>query len=210
MTEWTFRLTLRSIELTDEQLDTLHEAGCDDGSFSVEPDGTVLGFSDREAPTEQDAVISTIVDIERAGISARVLRVQADDDWPTASEIAARVGRSRQSVALLARGERGPRDFPAPSPRLRTTSSGGTHTHDSTNRVLPQQVTTQAWANNVPPAGSGGPHQCGTTVMITVLVPKVTRCVTFGTKTVIMSPRPPSANTYCNTCLTAPPGPSRA
>lgn len=26
MTEWTFRLTLRGIELTDEQLDTLHEA----------------------------------------------------------------------------------------------------------------------------------------------------------------------------------------
>jgi hypothetical protein len=68
MTEWTFRLTVCGIELTDEQLDTLHEAGCDDGSFSVEPDGTVLGFFDREASTEQDAVISAIVDIEHAGI----------------------------------------------------------------------------------------------------------------------------------------------
>jgi hypothetical protein len=114
MTEWTFRLTLRGIELSDEQLDTLYEAGCDDGSFSAEPDGTILGFFDREAPTEQDAVISAIVDIEHAGIGAQVLRVQADDDWLTASEIATRVGRSRQSVALLARGERGPGDFPAP------------------------------------------------------------------------------------------------
>jgi hypothetical protein len=60
MTEWTFRLTLRGIGLTDEQLDALYEAGCDDGSFSVEPDGTVLGFFDREAPTEQDAVISEV------------------------------------------------------------------------------------------------------------------------------------------------------
>ncbi len=122
MTEWTFRLTLRGIELTDEQLDTLHQAGCDDGSFSMEPDGTVLGFFDREAPTEQDAVISAIVDVERAGVGARVLRVQADDDWLTASEIAERVGRSRQSVALLARGERGPGEFPAPIARQRLSN----------------------------------------------------------------------------------------
>ncbi len=122
MTEWTFRLTLRGIELTDEQLDTLHDAGCDDGSFSAEPDGTVLGLFDREAPAEQDAVISAIVDIEQAGIGARVLRVQADDDWLTASEIAARVGRTRQSVALLARGERGPGDFPAPIARRQSSN----------------------------------------------------------------------------------------
>ncbi|MGH3813685.1 MAG: helix-turn-helix transcriptional regulator [Pseudonocardiaceae bacterium] len=122
MTEWTFRLTLRGIELTDEQLDTLLEAGCDGGSFLVEPDGTVLGFFDREAPTEQDAVISVIVDGEHAGIGARVLGVQADDDWLTASEIAERVGRSRQSVALLARGERGPGDFPAPVARQRSSN----------------------------------------------------------------------------------------
>lgn len=42
MTEWTFRLILRGIELRDEQLDTLYEAGCDDGSFSVESDGAAL------------------------------------------------------------------------------------------------------------------------------------------------------------------------
>ncbi|HWR48320.1 MAG TPA: hypothetical protein VN327_12035, partial [Pseudonocardiaceae bacterium] len=65
-------------------------------------------------------VISAIVDIEQAGIGARVIRVQADDDWLTASEIAARVGRSRQSVGLLARGNRGPGDFPAPVARQRS------------------------------------------------------------------------------------------
>lgn len=122
MTEWTFQLTLRGIELTDEQLDALYEAGCDDGSFSGEPDGTVLGFFDREAPTEQDAVISTIVDLEQAGTGARVLRVEADDDWLTASEIAARVGRTRRSIALLARGECGPGDFPDPIARRRSSN----------------------------------------------------------------------------------------
>ena len=119
---WTFRLTLRGIELTDDQLNTLYEAGCDDGSFSVESGGSVLGFFDREASTEHDAVISAIVGIEEAGIGARVLRIQADDDWLSASEIAARVGRSRQSVALLARGERGPGGFPAPVARQRSSN----------------------------------------------------------------------------------------
>lgn len=122
MTEWTFRLALRGVKLTDDELDTLYEAGCDDGSFSVEPGGTVLGFFDREAPTEQDAVISAILDIEQAGIGARVLRVEADDDWLTASEIATRVGRSRQSIALLARGERGPGDFPVPVARQHSSN----------------------------------------------------------------------------------------
>jgi len=113
MTEWTFRVTLRGIELTDEQLDALYEAGCDDGSFSLEPDGTVLGFFDREAATQEDAVLSAIDAVESAGIGARVLKVSADDDWLSASEIAERVGRSRASIHLLTRGERGPGDFPA-------------------------------------------------------------------------------------------------
>lgn len=139
MTEWTFRLTLRGIELTDEQLDTLYEAGCDDGSFSVEPDGTVLGFFDREAPTEQDAVISAIVDVEQAGIGARVLQVEADDDWLTASEIAARVGRSRQSVALLARGDRGPETSQPPSPAgsHRTHSLAGLRSNHGSSATTP-------------------------------------------------------------------------
>jgi hypothetical protein len=35
-------------------------------------------------------VISAIVDVEQAGLGARGLQVEADDDWLTASEIAAR------------------------------------------------------------------------------------------------------------------------
>jgi hypothetical protein len=122
MTEWTFRLALRGIELTDEQLDTLYEAGCDDGSFSLEPDGTVFGYFDRDADAQDDAVLSAIRDVESAGIGARVVKVSADDDWLTASEIAERVGRSRASIHLLARGERGPGGFPAPVARRGSTN----------------------------------------------------------------------------------------
>jgi hypothetical protein len=79
-------------------------------------------------------------------------------------------------------------------------SSGGMHTHDPANRAPPQRAMRQARANNVPPAGGGGPHQGGTTVMITVSVSKVTRRVTFDTETVITGP--PPARTYRNTRLT--------
>ncbi|HKX15880.1 MAG TPA: hypothetical protein VJN19_11840 [Propionibacteriaceae bacterium] len=117
MAEWTFRLTLAGIELTDEQLDALFEAGCDDATFSLERDGTVLGLFDREAETQDDAVLSAITNVEGAGIGARVLRVDQDDDWLTASEIAGRTGRTRQSIGLLIRGDRGPGGFPLPAAR---------------------------------------------------------------------------------------------
>jgi hypothetical protein len=112
MTEWTFRLTLAGITLNDEELGALFEAGCDDATFSLERDGTVLGFFDREAETQEDAVLSAIHDLESAEIGARVLRVSQDDDWLTGSEIAKRVGRTRQSIGLLVRGDRGPGGFP--------------------------------------------------------------------------------------------------
>ena len=117
MTKWMFRLTIAGIALTDEQLDALFEAGCGDAAFSLERDGTVLGFFDREAETQEDAVLSAIYDVESADIGARVLRVTKDDDWLTASEIAKRVGRTRQSIGLLVRGDRGSGGFPAPVAR---------------------------------------------------------------------------------------------
>ena len=117
MTKWMFRLTIAGIALTDEQLDALFEAGCGDAAFSLERDGTVLGFFDREAETQEDAVLSAIHDVESADIGARVLRVTKDDDWLTASEIAKRVGRTRQSIGLLVRGDRGSGGFPAPVAR---------------------------------------------------------------------------------------------
>jgi hypothetical protein len=117
MTEWAFRLTVAGIGLTDEQLDALFEAGCDDAAFSLERDGTVFGSFDREAATQEDAVLSAIHDVQSADIDARVLRVTEDDDWLTASEIATRVGRTRQSIGQLVRGDRGPGGFPAPVAR---------------------------------------------------------------------------------------------
>jgi hypothetical protein len=117
VTEWTFRLTLAGLDLNDEQLDALFEAGCDDAAFSLERGGMVLGLFDREAETQEDAVLSAIENVEGAGVGARAVRVAQDDDWLTASEIAVRVGRTRQSIGQLIRGDRGPGGFPAPVAR---------------------------------------------------------------------------------------------
>jgi len=117
MSEWTFRLFIAGVELTDSDLDALFEAGCDDATFARERDGRVLGLFDREAGTPEAAVLSALVDVESAGIGARVVRVAVEDDWLTAAEVAERVGRSRQSIGQLVRGDRGPGGFPAPIAR---------------------------------------------------------------------------------------------
>ena len=110
MTEYEFELTARGA-LTDDLLDALFEAGCDDATFSTKDDLTFAAFA-READTLLDAVVSAIEAMESVGLE--VLRVDPDElVW--ASEIASRTGRSRQSIDQLAKGQRGPGAFPAPA-----------------------------------------------------------------------------------------------
>jgi hypothetical protein len=68
---------------------------------------------EREAVTFADAVLGAIREVEELG-DARVVRVEPDE-LVTASAIARRVGRSRQSIAQLIAGERGPAGFPSPA-----------------------------------------------------------------------------------------------
>ena len=68
---------------------------------------------DRGAETLIDAVASAIEQVESVP-GGEVLHVDPDDlVW--ASAIAERTGRSRQSVDMLIRGQRGPSNFPAPA-----------------------------------------------------------------------------------------------
>jgi len=113
--EYEFTLVLHG-DLDDAVVDALFEAGCDDATLG-EVDG--VGYADfiREAPSFGDAVRSAIEQVESVpGLS--VERVEPDD-LVTLSEIAQRMGRSRESVRLLAAGERGPGDFPPPASHLK-------------------------------------------------------------------------------------------
>lgn len=109
MTEYNFTLILAGP--VDDRLDELFEAGCDDAMFG-EIDGVAYAEFDREAVTFGGAVSSAILAILTVP-GLRVVRVEPDD-LVTASEIAQRLGRTRESVRMLISGQRGAGDFPAP------------------------------------------------------------------------------------------------
>jgi len=119
MTEHQFSLVLQGDLESDETINALYEAGCDDATF-----GTVdhTGYADfsREAPTFGEAVRSAIADVESVP-GLKVLRIEPDD-LVTMVEIAERMGRTRESVRLLIQGARGPGGFPAPVSHLRAKS----------------------------------------------------------------------------------------
>jgi hypothetical protein len=108
MAELGFELTIRG-ELTDDRLNALFEAGCDDATLSTKDSVTFAAF-DRETPSLLDAVLSAIEAVESVE-GFEVVHVDPDElVW--ASEIASRTGRSRQSVDQLVKGQRGPGGFP--------------------------------------------------------------------------------------------------
>src|SRR5713226_1785321 len=113
MAEHTFTLVLHR-EPTEEELDRLYEAGCDDALFGVLDH---VGFADftREALSLADAIAKAIAQL-RSATPLHVLRVEPDD-LVTASEIAERLNISREYVRLLAAGDRS-EDFPPPAARF--------------------------------------------------------------------------------------------
>jgi predicted DNA-binding transcriptional regulator AlpA len=115
MPEYSFILAIDGD--VEEKTEELFEAGCDDALFGS-IDGAYYADFDREAPTLGEAISSAIADVESVpGLQVR--RVEPDD-LVTMSEIAERLGRSRESVRLLITGDRGPGDFPPPVSHLRS------------------------------------------------------------------------------------------
>jgi len=114
MTETTihrFTLILADVSKIDEQLeDRVFEAGCDD-ALLAERDGVVYLDFDRSASSFEGALRSAMDDVESCGME--VARVEPDD-LVNQSQIADRVGRSRESIRLLISGARGPGTFPPP------------------------------------------------------------------------------------------------
>lgn len=114
-TEHTFRVVFAvpGEDSLEPHLDALAEAGCDDAAFiGPATDGTFTAEFDREAPTFATAVVSAITDLRRAIPEVVVLRV-LPDDLVTIAAIAARTGRTDESIRLLSQGRRGPGSFPS-------------------------------------------------------------------------------------------------
>jgi len=112
---YSFTLILAGLaEPTDEAQGALLASGCDDALFGSR-DGTAFLDFDREARSLSQAIRTAIENVEGAGF--RVERVEPDALVSTA-EIARRLGRTRETVRLYAKGQRGPGGFPAPVVRI--------------------------------------------------------------------------------------------
>lgn len=102
---------------SDEIIDALYEAGCDD-ALVVERMGSFVLEFDREAPSLARALISALNDIIKAGLSP--IRI-GPDPLVSAADIAERSGLTRQAVSLYVSHQRG-EDFPCPVFRFETNS----------------------------------------------------------------------------------------
>lgn len=104
-------LTGLDIEVEVEKLDAF-ERRVEDMTFASH-DGVTRVAVEREADSLAAAIRSAIADVESIP-GVRVERVEPDE-YVSQVEIAARLGRSRQSVSQLVSGARGRGDFPAPA-----------------------------------------------------------------------------------------------
>jgi hypothetical protein len=111
VTSYEFTLKLNR-EVTDDELDALYEAGCDDAGIETGPLGAFADF-DREAPSLAHAIASAVRDIDKVpGLRAVGVRC---DNMVNLLGIAQRAGVSREAVRLWATGQRGPGGFPKPA-----------------------------------------------------------------------------------------------
>ena len=115
--EYDFALIVAGVpELSDDVVNALFDAGCDDATPSMQYGLLYLEFS-RSAESLQQAIISALQDVMNSQLDAHVLRID-DCNLVTQAEIARRMGRSRQLVHQYMTGERGPGGFPPPACHL--------------------------------------------------------------------------------------------
>jgi hypothetical protein len=121
MVEHNFTLVLApSAGLEDgAAIEALGGAGATDTTVGRWADGVWTAVFYREAPSFEEALQTAIRDVRAAGLAVR--RVEPDD-LVTQAEVAERLGRSSESIRLLATGQRGNGSFPAPT--VRATSRG--------------------------------------------------------------------------------------
>ncbi|MGE3999293.1 MAG: helix-turn-helix domain-containing protein [Planctomycetaceae bacterium] len=110
--EFDFTLVLSGLSAADRDAEEkLFNSGCDDATLSFRSGRPFVTFT-RAAASLKDAILSAIEDVKKAGFD--VLRVDVCD-LVTQSDIARRIGLSRQRVNQYILGLRGPLGFPPPA-----------------------------------------------------------------------------------------------
>lgn len=109
---YSFTLVLKNVDEDTLNLeDSLYEAGCDDAIVNYRNGAVYLEF-DRDSTSIEEAVMTAIKDIRSASIEIEVASV-SPSNFVTESEMAKRLGVSRQTVSLWIKGKRR-REFPHP------------------------------------------------------------------------------------------------
>ena len=119
MYTYDFTLIVEGTDFVDDDIvNAAYEAGCDDALLGYTSGVPCADFA-REASSLEEAALSAIADLESVD-GIEVIRI-ADAGLVSISDIAARTGRTGESVRLLVEGKRGPGGFPAPvtDPRRR-------------------------------------------------------------------------------------------
>ena len=79
MVRYDFTLVLsKPTELTDQLVEDLYDAGCDDGSPSSRA-GIVMVTLHRDAESLEQAIRSGIADVQKAGCQVRRVEIEAED-----------------------------------------------------------------------------------------------------------------------------------
>ena len=111
MKEIALTLLLDAERLSDSQIKDLYTSVPD--STVSERNGRAFIGVDREAQDFSSAVVSVIEQVEHALPGVKVLAIEPEE-LVAQTDIAQRRGRSRESISLLVKGERGPGNFPKP------------------------------------------------------------------------------------------------
>jgi len=115
-----FSLTLTGVTSETPGLeDALFASGCNDGLVCFYGKSVYVEF-DRKSDNFAKAVLSAVNDIESGDSGATVLSVDAN--LVGLSDIAELSNMSRQAIAMLKDGTRGPGDFPSPIQRIKGIS----------------------------------------------------------------------------------------
>lgn len=108
-----FVIVLSGVNTISSELeDCLYESGCDDALIASRNGVVYLEF-DRSAFSFVDALSSAIMDVFSSNLNVGISHIEPSD-IVSLSETARRVNRTRESIRLLAKGDRGDGTFPQP------------------------------------------------------------------------------------------------
>ena len=118
MNKYEFSMILGGVNAATANLeDSLFEAGCGDGMVCTYNNTVYVEFN-RVADSYKEAVLSAVKDIETSSVKAKVISVDAGG-LVGLSDVAALTNISKQLIAMLKDGKRGPGTFPSPLQRIK-------------------------------------------------------------------------------------------